>query len=122
MRFLIALTLCVTVGANAHASELAPDSRFIERVCSSSSVADRAYCDGYIAGVSGGRLAYATDKAVETSAPQAVGHCMAGRSVTASELRVIVLSYIARNRALSESIDAGYAVSRALSEAFPCKK
>lgn len=122
MRILMGLILCAYVGTYAHAVELAPDGRFIEKVCGSSSVVDRAYCDGYIAGVLGGRLVYATEKAAETSMPQSIGHCMMGRSVAPAELRALVLSYITRNRSWAESIDAGYAVSRALGEAFPCKK
>ena len=106
---------------NSSAQEWPPHGKYLEKMCQSISATDMAFCDGFILGVLSGRLAYASELARKTGQAQNFGHCLYGRSIADIELRSIVLSYIARNRARVAEIDAGYAVSLALAEAYPCK-
>ena len=118
----ILLCLFLSLLANsAKAGDLTPDGASLERICQQVNSTDLSFCNGYIAGVLGGRLAYASERAKVTSATQPLGNCIIGKLVSQPELRSIVLSYIARNRSKVAEIDAAYAVSQAVAEAYPCQ-
>ena len=103
------------------ASDMTPVGASLERICQQVNPIDLSFCNGYIAGVLGGRLAYVSERVKATGVTQFMGNCLNGKVVSQPELRSVVLSYIARNRSKVAEIDAAYAVSQAVAEAYPCQ-
>ena len=97
----------------AHAQAWPPDGKLLEQICQSGNKYDQGVCDGFITGIAASKLVY------EETSPKK--HCLEGIDISRAQLRAVISSYIIRNRPRIQDIDAGYAVSRALAEAYPCK-